>query len=110
MSAPDVPAGLRCPGRSHTVPGALLTTPGCPLLGRCCVPCPSLGGLVMTQRNFWQYQGAALFPGRCLFLHYTFLGFFYTLIQADPGCVVSLCHLGPVCEDEELGIELPLGE
>lgn len=55
------------------------------LLGWCCVPCPSLGGLVMTQRNFWQYQGAALFPGRCLFLHYTFLGFFYTLIQADPG-------------------------
>lgn len=55
------------------------------LLGWCCVPCPSLGGLVMTKRNFWQYQGAALFPGRCLFLHYTFLGFFYTLIQADPG-------------------------
>lgn len=68
--------------------------------------CPSLGRLVMTQGNSGSTNpGAALFPGRCFFPHYTFLGFFYTLIQADPGCVVSLCPLGSVCEDKELGIE-----
>lgn len=90
---------MKCPVRSHS-PWGLCSPPWLSLAGQ--VLClHSRGGIVPAWAVWWWHRaapgtanpGAALFTGRCLFPHYTFLGFFYTFIQPGPGCVVSLFAL-----------------
>ena len=118
MGAPNVPAGLKCPVRSHTALGGLWSPPWLCFAGQvlclhgllredtCHLSQPGQGGDDTEQLLVVPTQ---VFTARCLFPHYTFPGFFYTFIQDDPGCVVSLfVLLGSICEDKKPGKELSL--